>query len=84
MLTEVSECRSAQQGVTHGMGRNIAVGGQATGDVVIRIDNQDIKDFDDLANYIDSKEVGDTVDVVVFRDGQELTLSVILNAWQSS
>jgi S1-C subfamily serine protease len=58
--------------------------GQATGDVVIRIDGQEIKDFDDLANYIDSKEVGDTVDVVVFRDGQELTLPVTLNAWQSS
>ncbi len=58
--------------------------GQATGDVIVRIDDEEIKDFDDLANYIDSKEVGDTVDVVVVRDGSEMTVPVTLNAWQSN
>jgi S1-C subfamily serine protease len=57
--------------------------GEATGDVIVRIDQQEIRDYDDLANYIDSREVGDTVDVVVFRDGGEVTVPVILNAWQS-
>jgi S1-C subfamily serine protease len=57
--------------------------GQATGDVIVRIDSQDIRDYDDLANYIDSLEVGDVVDVVVIRDGGEVTVPVTLNAWQS-
>jgi S1-C subfamily serine protease len=48
----------------------------------VRIDDQEIRDFDDLANYIDSREVGDVVDVVVVRDGQEVTVPVTLNAWQ--
>ena len=58
--------------------------GQATGDVIVRIDDQEVRDYDDLADYIDSKQVGDTVDVVVVRDGEELTIPVTLNAWQSS
>ena len=58
--------------------------GRPTGDVIIRIDNQDIATYDDLANYIDSKDVGDTVNVVVLRNGEEVTLPVQLNAWQSN
>ena len=58
--------------------------GRPTGDVIIRIDNQDIATYDDLANYIDSKNVGDTVNVVVLRNGEEVTLPVQLNAWQSN
>jgi S1-C subfamily serine protease len=57
--------------------------GQPTGDVIIRLDNEEVRNFDDLANYIDSKQVGDTIDVVVVRDGSELTIPVTLNAWQS-
>ena len=58
--------------------------GQPTGDVIVRIDAQEIRDYDDLANYIDSKEVGDTVNVVVVRDGSEVTIPVMLNAWQAN
>ncbi len=58
--------------------------GRPTGDVIVRIDNQDIATYDDLANYIDSKNVGDTVNVVVLRNGEEVTLPVQLNAWQSN
>ena len=58
--------------------------GEVTGDVIVRLDNEEVRDFDDLANYIDSKNVGDTVDVVVVRDGSEVTIPVTLSAWQSS
>ena len=58
--------------------------GHATGDVIVRIDTQDISGYDDLANYIDSKQVGDTVNVVVMRNGSEVTVPVTLNAWQSN
>jgi S1-C subfamily serine protease len=58
--------------------------GQATGDVIVKIDDQEIKDFDDLANYIDTRDVGESVNVVVVRDGGEVTIPVTLNAWQSN
>jgi S1-C subfamily serine protease len=58
--------------------------GRPNGDVIVRIDDKDIKDYDDLADYIDSKDVGDTVNVVVLRNGEEVTLPVTLNAWQGS
>jgi S1-C subfamily serine protease len=58
--------------------------GRPNGDVIVRIDDRDIKDYDDLADYIDSKDVGDTVNVVVLRNGEEVTLPVTLNAWQGS
>ena len=57
--------------------------GQPTGDVIVRIDSQEIRDFDDLADYIDSREIGDTVNVAVIRDGAEVTIPVVLNAWQA-
>jgi S1-C subfamily serine protease len=57
-------------------------GGQS-GDVIVAIDDQEINDFEDLAEYIDSKKVGDSVDVKVMRGGQEMTVSVTLEAWRT-
>jgi putative serine protease PepD len=57
------------------------VGGN-NGDVIIRIDDADIASFEDLANYIDGKKVGDTVKVTVVRGGKETTLNVTLEAWR--
>jgi putative serine protease PepD len=54
------------------------------GDVIIAIDAQEIKDFDDLANYIDSKQVGDKVDVKVMRGGDQSTVTITLEAWQQN
>ena len=53
------------------------------GDVIVQIDDKQIKTFDDLANYIDSKKVGDTVSVKIVRGGQEQTVQVTLEAWRS-
>jgi S1-C subfamily serine protease len=58
--------------------------GQATGDVIVRIDGQAIRDYDDLANYIDGRKVGDVVEVTVVRDGAEVQVPVTLNAWQAA
>jgi S1-C subfamily serine protease len=53
------------------------------GDVIVAIDDAQIKDYDDLANYIDSKKVGDTVSVKIMRGGQEQTLQITLEPWRS-
>jgi S1-C subfamily serine protease len=53
----------------------------AGADVIVSIDNTAIKNYDDLAKFLDSKKVGDTVQVKVIREGRETTVPVTLEAW---
>ncbi len=55
-----------------------------TGDVITEIDGQQMKTFDDLADYIDSKAVGDKVTLKVHRDGKDIELTATLQGWDSS
>ena len=48
------------------------------GDIIVKFDGQDVTSASDLQLSVRSKNPGDTVDVVVNRDGQEQTLSVTL------
>jgi S1-C subfamily serine protease len=49
------------------------------GDVIIGVDKQEVRAFDDLLGYIvEDTRVGQTIDLLVLRDGQELTVSVTL------
>lgn len=49
------------------------------GDVIIGIDNQTVRNFEDLSTYLFyNTEVGQTVDLHVLRDGRETTLKVTL------
>jgi S1-C subfamily serine protease len=57
-------------------------GGNA-GDVVVALDGKDVKNFEELAAYIDSKNVGDKLSVKVLREGKEQTLELTLEAWRS-
>ena len=50
------------------------------GDVITAIDGQSIGDLDDLYRYLDKKQIGDTVQVQVFRNGKSQTLPVKLAA----
>ena len=54
------------------------------GDVITAIDGKPMKTFDDLANYIDQKSVGDKVTLTVHRDGKDIQLTATLQAWDSS
>ena len=51
-------------------------------DVIIGIDSIEVTNFDDLAGYVDSKNVGDTITVRIIRDGNEMTVQVTLEAWE--
>ena len=55
-----------------------AEGDLVLGDVVTSIDGQSIGDLDDLYRYLDKKQIGDTVQVQVYRDGKTLTMPVRL------
>lgn len=52
------------------------------GDVIVRIDDTETETFEELADYIESKRVGDTVALHVVRDGEELTLQAQLQEWE--
>src|SRR5262249_4871735 len=60
-----------------GVGRSTTIG-----DVIVAIDNHEVKNFNDLANYIDSKNVGDKVSLKIVRDGKDQTVDLTLDAWQ--
>ena len=53
-------------------------------DVIVAIDGQDMKTFDDLANYIDGKKVGDQVTLKVHRDGKDVDITATLQGWDSA
>ncbi len=52
--------------------------GLKAGDVIVKFDGKDIKESRDLPRIVASTPVGKTVDVVVVRNGQEVTKSVTL------
>jgi len=54
------------------------------GDVITAIDNKQVKTFEDLADYIDNKNVGDKVTIKYYRDGKESSVDIVLDAWQQS
>ena len=48
------------------------------GDVIVKIDDTEIKTADDLIAYLGTKKPGDTVTVTVERDGKTEELTVTL------
>ncbi len=55
------------------------------GDVIIGVDNQEVKSFDDLLGYIVAQtRVGQTIELLVLREGQQLAISVTLGERPSS
>jgi len=54
------------------------------GDVITAIDGVAMTRFEDLADYIDSKKVGDEVTLTVHRDGEDIELTAKLSSWNSS
>ncbi|MBM7572267.1 SepM family pheromone-processing serine protease [Aquibacillus albus] len=52
-----------------------------TGDKILSVDNQTIEDTDQLIKYVEAKEVGDTIDITVEREEEELTQTIQLEAF---
>ena len=56
-------------------GNQVAVGG----DVIVSIDNQPVKNFDDVVSYlINNTQPGQKVDLGILRDGKQMTVTVTL------
>lgn len=53
-------------------------------DIILEIDGQPMETFEALADYIDSRNVGDEVRIKVLRDGEEIELTATLKSWDST
>ncbi|MDQ3838985.1 MAG: PDZ domain-containing protein [Thermoproteota archaeon] len=63
--------------VTNVNGREIRLGG----DIVLKIDNQDVRKIEDILTYLErNKQVGDTVQLMILRDGRPQTVNITLTA----
>jgi S1-C subfamily serine protease len=48
------------------------------GDIILKIDGDEISNFDDLYNALEDRKVGDEVEVILFRDGYNVTAHIPL------
>lgn len=53
------------------------------GDIIIKLDNQDIATFADLSGYINTKRPNDKVQVTIIRDGKNMVVPVVLSKNES-
>jgi 2-alkenal reductase len=82
-ISTVLEGGPADQAGLRGTQQVVTVNGVRTptgGDVVVEIDGQPVKNFDDLLGEIAFKQPGDEVLLTILRDGQRLQRSVNLEA----
>ena len=70
---------ATQNAGIRGLARD-ANGDVVLGDIITSIDGEKINEVDDLYRYLDKKQIGDTVQVEVFRSGKTLTVPVKLNS----
>ncbi len=85
-----------QLGVDHGVGvatvdrgsaaekAGIKSSSNGTGDVILEIDGRRVTKFEDVADYIDTKAVGDTVQLKIHRAGSDIDITAKLMSWDSS
>lgn len=65
-------------------GSPAAKGGLKSGDIVVSFDDNQVKDFHQLREYVLIKRPGDKVTLGVIRDGENLQLQIALGDWSES
>ncbi len=55
-----------------------ASGNISLGDIITAIDGEKMSDLDDLYRYLDKKQIGDTIQLQIYRDGKTSTLTTKL------
>jgi serine protease Do len=84
LVNKVTAGSPAEKAGLHSSEKQTTINGQQVnvgGDVIIAIDNQPVKAFDDLVAYLTSStNVGQTVTLTIIRDGQQQDVKVTLEA----
>jgi serine protease Do len=84
LVMDVIEGGPAGKAGLQGSGETVEIDGFTAfigGDVIVQIDEQEVREFDDLLGYIVSETaVGDTVAVQIIRDGEQQTIEVTMEA----
>ena len=84
LVIDVTADSPADKTRLRGSDRQVEIEGQSVrvgGDVIVAVDGQPVKEFDDLITYlVRSTEVGQTIELTVLRGGQEETVSLTLEA----
>lgn len=57
--------------------------GIQSGDRILKIGETEVENFEGLVNHLRTRKVGDEVEIVVERDGEEIMLSATLQTWKS-
>jgi S1-C subfamily serine protease len=84
LVMDVTPDGPAEQGGLQGSEREVEISGQPVrvgGDVIVAVDGQPIKEFEDLVAYLArNTSVGQAIELTVLRDGREQSLEVTLAA----
>jgi S1-C subfamily serine protease len=84
LVEEVTSDSPADKAGLRGSARQVQIDGQPAlvgGDVIVAIDDQPVKDFEDLVAYLARQtDVGQTVTLTVLRNDKETTIQVTLAA----
>lgn len=75
---------SAERSGLRGLSQD-ASGEIVLGDIILSLDGEAVSDTDDLYRFLDKKQVGDTVQAEIYRDGKRQTIAVkLLQTTQNS
>ena len=89
------QARASNLDIEHGVWiRGVVPGGPAqeagirgsrrslrSADIITAIDGVSMKTADDLIAYVQTKDVGDTITITVYRNGETLEFTATLGAW---
>lgn len=64
-------------------GSDAANAGLQAGDLIQSVNGTEIESVDDVANIVDDSSVGDTLEIVILRDGKQQTVSVTLTEYHT-
>lgn len=68
LLNEIPQGMYVQQVVS---GSPAEAAGVKTGDIITKLDDKDMRESNDLSNFVKGKRIGDKVKVTVWREGQD-------------
>ena len=81
VVWNVAQGSSASNAGLRGLSQD-AAGSVVLGDIIISIDGEKMNDVDDLFRYLDKKQIGNTIQVTVYRNGSNTVIPMKLSATQ--